>query len=83
MEISIENLILAWRAVDHYRIGSRGIRPSETSDPKLLAGCYLDWASGNLQKAINLVEMHVSDRYIDCPKFAGCEATLNLLKELR
>lgn len=80
---NIEGLIADWQAVDYKRIGSeKGIRPSQTSDPKLLAGLYLDWAGGNLKRAIEQVEVHVSGRYIDCPPFAGCKETLDILKTL-
>jgi hypothetical protein len=80
---NIEDLISAWQAVDYKRNNSdKGIRPSDTSDPKLLAGCYLDWAGGDLKKAIDQIEVHVSGRYLDCPPFAGCRETLNLLKGL-
>lgn len=83
METNIESLMSAWRAVDYQRIGSeKGIRPNDTSDPKLLAGLYLDWAGGNLKRAIDQVEVHASGHFIDCPPFPGCKATLELLKTL-
>lgn len=53
-----------------------------TNDPELLAGCYLEWAGGDLPRAIRAVGTHCSGQYIDMPPFHGCMETLALLKGL-
>lgn len=82
MEHTIESLIFEWRKVDNKIVGKKGISPLDTRDPALLAGCYLDWAGSNLQRAIRYVEAAASDKYIDMPRFPGCDETLLILRKL-
>lgn len=81
-EHTIDSLVEGWKKAG-YGPGNRdGVRARNTSDPVLLAGCYLEWAGGNLQFAIRAVESHCSGQYVDRPRFSGCDATLALLKNL-
>jgi hypothetical protein len=74
MEHTIESLITAWKQA---RVKAR-----DTDDPLLLAGSYLDWANGDARRAILYVEAAASGQYIDMPRFAGCDETLNVLRKL-
>lgn len=53
-----------------------------TEDPEVLAGEYLNWAQGNLAKAIQALARHASGQYLDMPPFPGVFETLALLKDL-
>ena len=69
---TIASLIQAWK--DRVPAG-HSVR--DTADPVLLAGCYLEWAGGNLERATNMIQVHCSGQYVDCPRFAGCDRIPN------
>lgn len=60
-----------------------GGRIRDTEDAEILAGDYLDWANGNLDKAIHALQAHCSGQYIDMPPFPGCFAALGCLQALK
>lgn len=71
------------KLTDAYRAFKKsGRRLTQTDDPKLLAGGYLDWAGGDLQRAIRTLETH-DGRFLDRPNFAGRVEALNLLTQCR
>lgn len=72
--MNVDELIQKWKEAD--------LRPDQTSDPELLSGLYLEWARGDLQYAIRTIESHACGRYVDRPRFPGCDETLALLKGL-
>ncbi len=77
IEHTKESLLEAWEA-----------RPAEiksatqTSDPVLLAGAYIRWASGDVKKALHTLQVHASGQYIDMPRFSGCDGAVDILKAM-
>jgi len=55
----------------------------ECSDERLLAGCYLDWACGDVERAAKAVAIHCSGDFVDRPPFTGCQETLSYLRQLK
>jgi hypothetical protein len=74
MTLTVEQLTKTW-------IDAGKPRVSKISNPEQMAGLYLDWADGNLQKATDAVRIHCSGNYIDMPRFYLCDETLALLVE--
>jgi hypothetical protein len=72
--MNARDLIRKWKEAD--------VRPDQTSDPELLAGLYLEWAREDIQYAIRTVESHACGRYVDRPRFPGCDEALALLRKL-
>ena len=52
------------------------------ADERIIAGCYLEWAKGNVGQAIHAVSTHCSGKYVDKPPFARCHETLQYLEDL-
>lgn len=52
----------------------------ETDDPELIAGCYIDWASGDVVYALETLHTYASDQYVDRPNFAGAREACEILK---
>jgi len=61
----------------------KGLSASDTSDPVLLAGCYLEWAGGKITKALNAVSTLCTGQYLDRPRFSGCDETKALLEAVQ
>lgn len=74
-KVSVASLSEAWRKWQREAEGPIAAR--DTSDPQLLAGCYLDWSGGDVERAIRTVERA-------CAKLRhpGCDETLEFLRTL-
>lgn len=73
----VKQLILDWKA---YR-SKHSI--DECTDDRLMAGCFLSWANGDIERAYEAVATHCSGKYLDRPPFAGCHETLTYLENLK
>jgi len=52
----------------YYLFKQAGGRISETDDPKIKAGAYIQYAKGNLLRAIAILKVHQSGKWLDCPR---------------
>lgn len=66
----------------HSKYKAEGKSILHTDDPKVLAGAYLRYASGDIKVAIRAVETHLSGEWVDRPWFPGAQETLTLLQSL-
>lgn len=55
----------------------------DCSEERLLAGCFLAWTKGDIQRAIVGVQVHCSGQFIDRPRFFKCQETLEYLQDLK
>jgi hypothetical protein len=55
----------------------------ECSDERLLAGCYLEWARGDVERAEKEVAVHCSGGFAEQPPFFRCQETLEYLQQLK
>lgn len=53
------------------------------NEPRIVAGCFLAWAGGSLNRAISAMQAHCSGKYQDMPPFPGCQETLSYLQDLK
>lgn len=53
----------------------------DTTDAQILAGCYVEWAGGDLKRAIDTLKTH-DGRYLDRPNFDGRVGALRLLQSV-
>lgn len=74
----VKQHIMDWKA---WRLKNGSI--TGCIDERIIAGCYLDWAEGSIEDAIQAVETHCCGKYVDRPPFFKCQETLSHLRNLK
>ncbi len=52
-------------------------------DPKLMAGSYLDWANGDIDKALDALEILLGGEKPDLTPFPGSFEALQILTDIK